>query len=89
MYEAETWAFCKDRNKLIGLKNRICIQIFDPEEENKIWNISMNQELRTSYKSREIVAQIDSKRIRWAGRVWRRQVQRRRMLVQNSSRKTS
>lgn len=73
LYGAETWILNKkEENKLIVFENRVLRKIFGPILENGEWRRRHNIEIRNQYNDYDIIAQIKSRRLRWAGHVLRR-----------------
>jgi len=64
--------------RLMIFKNRFLRQIFGPKRDgNEEWRRLHNEELHSSYRSRNIVRMINCRRLRWAGHVARMEEGRR------------
>jgi len=50
---------------------KILRKIHGPTKENGQWRIKTNEELRTKYKSQDIVTVIKTRRLEWLGHVSR------------------
>ena len=58
-YGAETWALTsKIQKMLMTWERKILRKIYGPRKENGQWRIKTNEELRTKYKSQDIVTVI-------------------------------
>ncbi|KAJ4437109.1 hypothetical protein ANN_17244 [Periplaneta americana] len=55
-----------------GDRNKILRKIFGSIQEDNTWRILNNRELRDIYKGPDIIALIESRRLRWLGHVLRR-----------------
>ncbi|XP_054289682.1 uncharacterized protein LOC129004977 [Macrosteles quadrilineatus] len=74
LYGSETWALTKEwEKKLIIFENKILRKIYGPIQDEEGWRIRKNRELRDVYHHPDVVARIKSRRLRWAGHVWRRE----------------
>ena len=73
LYGYETWSLTlREECRLRVFENRILRQIFGPKrDENGEWRRHHNEELRSLYRSPNIVRVIKSTRLRWAGHVAR------------------
>lgn len=75
LYGAEVWTLTKqNEKKLIVFENKILRRVFGPINDNGEWRIRKNQELRELYKDPDIIAMVKSRRLRWLGHVYRRDV---------------
>ena len=71
-YGSETWTLTKaDENKLVCWERKILRSIFGPINDRGLWRRRMNFELRSLYRSPDIIGVIKSGRLRWAGHVHR------------------
>jgi len=52
---------------LLTWDRKILRKIYGPTEENGQWRIKTNEELRTKYKSQDIVTVIKIRRLEWLG----------------------
>jgi hypothetical protein len=71
-YGCETWSLTlKEENKLMVLDNRVLRRIFGPTGDEVMgeWIKLHNVKLRNLYSSPDIIRQIKSRRMRWAGHV--------------------
>ena len=73
LYGCETWSLTlREESRLRVFENRILRRIFGPKrDENGEWRRLHNEELRSLYRSPNIVRVIKSRRLRWAGHVTR------------------
>jgi hypothetical protein len=74
LYGCETWSFTlREVYRLRVFKNRVLRRIFGPmgDEVTGEWKKLHNEELHNLYSSPDIIRQIKSRRIRWAGHVTR------------------
>jgi len=63
-YGAETWTLTSKTEKmLMTWKRKILRKIYGPTKENGQWGIKTNEELRTKYKSQDIVTVIKIRRL--------------------------
>ena len=53
------------------LERKILRKIYGPTKENGQWRMKTNEELRTKYKSQDIVTIIKIRRLEWLGHVSR------------------
>jgi hypothetical protein len=56
---------------LMTWDRKILRKIYGPTKENGQWRIKTNEELRTKYKSQDIVTVINIQRLEWLGHVSR------------------
>jgi hypothetical protein len=72
LYGCETWSFTlREEHRLSVFENRVMRGIFGPKR-NEItaeWRTLHNGELHNLYSSPEIIRQIKSRKMRWAGHV--------------------
>jgi hypothetical protein len=74
LYGCETWSHAlRDENRLRVFENRVLRKIFvlKRDEVTRQWRKLHNEELHNSYSSPNIIGQIKSRRMRWAGHVAR------------------
>jgi hypothetical protein len=74
LYGCETWSLTlREEHRLRVLENRVLRRIFGPkrDEETEEWRKLHNGELHNLYSSPDIIRQIRSRRMRWAGHVAR------------------
>jgi hypothetical protein len=74
LYGCETWsATLRELHRLRVFENRVLRRIFGPKrnEEMGEWRKLHSGELRNLYSSPDIIRQIKSRRMRWAGHVAR------------------
>jgi hypothetical protein len=65
-YGTETWTLTSKTEKIImTLQRKILRKIYGPTKENGQWRIKTNEELRTKYKSQDIVIVIKIRRLEW------------------------
>ena len=60
-YGAETWTLTskiKKKKNVKGWERKIFRKIYGPTKENGQWRIKTNEELRTKYKSQDILTVI-------------------------------
>jgi hypothetical protein len=72
LYWHETWSvMLKEEHKLRVFENRILRRIFGPKRDEVIgeWRKLHNEELHNLYSSPDIIRQVKSRRMRWAGHV--------------------
>jgi hypothetical protein len=70
----ETWSLTlREEHRLRVFENRVPRRIFGPKrgEATREWRKLHSGELHTSYSSPDIIRQIKSRRMRWAGHVAR------------------
>jgi hypothetical protein len=74
LYGCEPWSFTlREVHRLRVFKNRVLRRIFGPkgDEVTGEWKKLHSEELLNLYSSPDIIRQIKSRRIRWAGHVTR------------------
>jgi hypothetical protein len=74
LYGRETWSLTlKEENRLRVFKNRVLTRIFGPKRDEVTgeWRKFHNEELHILYSSPNIIRQIKSRRMRWAGHIAR------------------
>ena len=73
LYGCETCSLTlREESRLRVFENRVLRRIFGPKrDENGEWRRLHNEELRSLYRSPNIVTVIKSRRLRWAGHVAR------------------
>ncbi|KAJ4440160.1 hypothetical protein ANN_08298 [Periplaneta americana] len=77
LYGSETWTLSKKmEQQLMTWERKILRKIYGPKYENGHWRIRYNTELKTQYKSPDIVAEIKARRLEWLGHVIRMNDQR-------------
>jgi hypothetical protein len=75
LYGCETWSLTlRDKHRLTVFENRILRRIFGPkrDELTGVLRKLHNEELHNLYSSPDIIRQIKSRRMRWAGHVARK-----------------
>jgi hypothetical protein len=72
-YGYETWSLTsREEDRVRIFENRVLRRIFGPKrEEDRSWRKLHNDELHSLYSSPNIVREIKSRRMRWAGHVAR------------------
>jgi hypothetical protein len=71
-YGAETGMLTSKTEKmLLTWERKILRKVYGPTNENGQWRIKTNEELRTKYKSQDIVTIIKIRRLEWLGLVSR------------------
>jgi hypothetical protein len=74
-YGSETWALTKsDENLLKILERKILRKIYGLIQEQHIWRIRNNEELKRSINGEDIVKFIKAQRLRWLGHLKRTEV---------------
>ena len=63
----------KEEKQLIVFENKILRKIFGPINEDNVWRKRHNYEIRVMYKEPDIIAELKSRRLRWAGHILRKQ----------------
>jgi hypothetical protein len=74
LYGCETWSLpLREEHRLRVFENRVLRRIFGPkrDEVKEEWRKLHNGELQNLYLSPDIIRQIKSRRMRWAGHVAR------------------
>jgi hypothetical protein len=74
LYGCETWSLTlREEHGLMVFENRVLRRIFGPKSDEVTgeWRKLHNEELRDVYSSTSIIRIIESRRMRWAGRVAR------------------
>jgi hypothetical protein len=72
LYECGTWSLTlREEHRLRVFKNKVLRRIFGPKrnEVTGEWRKLHNGELHILYSSPDIIRQIKSRRVRWAGHV--------------------
>jgi hypothetical protein len=74
LYGCETWSLTlREEHRLRVFENRVLRRIFGPKKDEVTgeWRKLHNEELHNLYSSPDIVRQVKSRRMRWAGHVAR------------------
>jgi hypothetical protein len=74
LYGCETWSLTlREEHRLRVFENRVLRRIFEPKRDEATgeWRKMHNEELHSLYLSPDIIKQIKSRRMRWAGHVAR------------------
>jgi hypothetical protein len=74
LYGCETWSLTlREEHRLRVFENRVLRRIFGPkrDEVTEEWRKLHNEELHNLYSSPDIIRQVKSRRMRWAGYVAR------------------
>jgi hypothetical protein len=74
LYGCETWSLTlREEHRLRVFENRVLRRIFEPkrDEVTREWRKLYNEELHNLYSSPDIIGQVRSRRMRWAGHVAR------------------
>jgi hypothetical protein len=74
LYGCETWSLIlKEEHRLRVFENRVLRRTFGPKRDEVMgeWRKLQNGELHILYSSPDIIRQIKSRRMRWAGHVAR------------------
>jgi hypothetical protein len=74
LYGCETWSVTqREEHRLRVFENRVLRRIFGPkrDEVTREWRKLHNEELHNLYSSPDIIRQVKSRRMRWAGHVTR------------------
>jgi hypothetical protein len=72
LYGCETWSLTlREEHRLMVSENRVLRRIFGPKRDEVTgdWRNLRNEELHILYSSPNIIRQIKSRRLRWAGHV--------------------
>jgi hypothetical protein len=72
LYGCETWSLTlREENRLRVFENRVLRRIFGPKRDEVTgeWRKLHNEELHILYSSSDIMGQIKSRKMRWAGHV--------------------
>jgi hypothetical protein len=72
LYGCETWSLAlREQHRLRVFENRVLRRIFVPKRDEVTgeWRKLHNEELHNLYSSPDIIRQVKSRRMRWAGRV--------------------
>jgi hypothetical protein len=72
LYGCETWSLMlREEHRLRVLENRILRRIYGPKRDEVMgeWRKLHNEELHNLYSSPDIIRQVQSRRMRWAGHV--------------------
>jgi hypothetical protein len=94
LYGCETWSLTlKVEHRLRVFENRVLRRIFGPKRDEVTgeWRKLHNEELHNLYSSPNIIRQMRSRRMRWAGHVARMEEERKvfRVLVGKPAAKTT
>jgi hypothetical protein len=74
LYECETWSLTlREEHRLRVFEKRVLRRIFGPKRDKmtREWRKLHNEELHNLYSSPDIIRQVKSRRMRWAGHVAR------------------
>jgi hypothetical protein len=74
LYGCETWSLTlREEHRLRVFENRVLRRIFGPKEDEVTgeWRKLHSEELHNLYSSPDIIRQVKSRRMRWAGYVAR------------------
>jgi hypothetical protein len=74
LYGCETWSLTlREEHRLRMFENRVLKRIFGPKRDEVTgeWRKLHNEELNNLYSSPDIIRQVKSRRMRWAGHVVR------------------
>jgi hypothetical protein len=73
LYGCETSFTLREEHRLRVFENRILRRIFGPKRDEVMgeWRKFHNEELNNLYSSPDIIRQVSSRRMRWAGHVAR------------------
>jgi hypothetical protein len=75
LYGCETWSLTlREEHRLMVSENRVLRRVFGPKRDEVTgdWRKLRNEELHILYSSPNIIRQIKSRRLRWAGHVARK-----------------
>jgi hypothetical protein len=70
LYGYETWSLTlREEHRLRVFENRVVRRIFEPKRDEVTGELRMlhNEELHNLYSSPDIIREVKSRRIRWAG----------------------
>jgi hypothetical protein len=79
LYGCETWSLTlREEHRLRVFENRVLRRIFGPKRDEVMgeWRTLHNEERHILYSSPDIIRQIKSRRMRWAGHVARMEEER-------------
>jgi hypothetical protein len=74
LYGCETWSLTlREEHRLRVFENRVLRRIFGPKRDDVTgeWRKLYNEELHNLHSSPDIIRQVKSRRMRWAGHVAR------------------
>jgi hypothetical protein len=74
LYGRETWSFTlREEHRLRVFENRVLRRIFGPKKDEVTgeWRKLHNEELHNLYSSPDIIRQVKSRQMRWAGHIAR------------------
>jgi hypothetical protein len=74
LYGCETWSLTlREEHRLRVFENRVLRRMFGPKKDEMTgeWRKLHNEELHNLYSSPDIIRQVKSRRMRWAGQVTR------------------
>jgi hypothetical protein len=74
LYGCETWSLTvREEHRLRGFENKVLRRIFGPKRDEVTgeWKKLHNEDLHNLYSSPDIIRQVKSRRMRWAGHVAR------------------
>jgi hypothetical protein len=74
LYGCETWSLTlREEHRLKVFENRVLRRVFGPKRDEVMgeWRKLHNEELHSLYSSPDIIRQVKSRRMRWAGHVAR------------------
>jgi hypothetical protein len=72
LYGCETWSLIlREEHRLRVFENRVVRRVFGPKTDEVMgeWRKLHNEELHNLYSSPDIIRQVKSRRMRWAGHV--------------------
>jgi hypothetical protein len=72
LYGCETWSLTlREEHRLRVFENRVLRRIFGPKRDEVMgeWRKLHSEELHNLYSSPDIITQVKSRRMRWAGHV--------------------
>jgi hypothetical protein len=73
LYRCETWSLTlREEHRLRVFENRVLRRIFEPKRDEMVgeWRKLHSGELHNLYSSPNIIRQIKSRRMWWAGHAW-------------------